>query len=376
MTLDAFFKRAENQYDNLLPFVVYRKPNEVVLKGILQQNDELFFTSEFTEKGFVFSPFDDANKTVILPIEVSETMSTDFVMSSTSIVLSTRPVETPRINTSEKRQHIHLVEKGIESIENNTLKKVVLSRKEIIEISETNPITIFEKLLSRYVSAFVYCWYHPKVGLWLGATPETLVKIEGTRFSMMALAGTQNYKGTLDVVWQEKEIQEQQFVTDFIIENLKPSVDKVTISETETVKAGNLLHLKTIISAQLKRDSILKNVISVLHPTPAVCGAPKLKAKQFILKHENYNREFYTGFLGELNFDTTIAPRSGRRNIENRAYAVNRKSTQLYVNLRCMQIKDQLALVYVGGGITKDSVAENEWEETVAKSLVIKTVLS
>jgi len=113
----------------------------------------------------------------------------------------------------------------------------------------------------------------------------------------------------------------------------------------------------------------------VLHPTPAVCGLPKESAKQFILEHEDYNREFYTGFLGELNCETTIAPRSGRRNIENRAYAVSRTSTQLYVNLRCMQLKNQQAIIYVGGGITEGSNAESEWEETVSKSLVIKSIL-
>ena len=84
-------------------------------------------------------------------------------------------------------------------------------------------------------------------------------------------------------------------------------------------------------------------------------------------------------FVGEcsekLNFETTVAPRSGSRNIENRAYAVTKKSTQLYVNLRCMQIKDHQAIVYVGGGITESSDAESEWQETVSKSLVIKNVL-
>ena len=107
----------------------------------------------------------------------------------------------------------------------------------------------------------MYCWYHPKVGLWLGATPETLIKKEGRRFSIMALAGTQNYDGTLEVTWKEKEKQEQQFVTDFIEDQLRPLVETYQISDTETVKAGNLVHLKTMISAQLKPDIILKDVI-------------------------------------------------------------------------------------------------------------------
>ncbi|MCK5637446.1 MAG: chorismate-binding protein, partial [Flavobacteriaceae bacterium] len=45
-------------------------------------------------------------------------------------------------------------------------------------------------------------------------------------------------------------------------------------------------------------------------------------------------------------------------------------------NLRCMQIKNSNAIVYVGGGITVDSIPENEWEETVAKSEVMKRVIT
>jgi isochorismate synthase len=102
---------------------------------------------------------------------------------------------------------------------------------------------------------------------------------------------------------------------------------------------------------------------------------PKQAAKAFILTNENYNREFYTGFLGELNLEATTSPRSGKRNIEIRAYAMTKKSTQLYVNLRCMQLKNKQAIIYVGGGITESSNAEMEWQETVSKSLVVKSVL-
>ena len=137
----------------------------------------------------------------------------------------------------------------------------------------------------------------------------------------------------------------------------------------------HLLHLKNVITAQLKSNLSLKHIISVLHPTPAVCGLPKEASKVFILDNEAYHRGYYTGFLGEINLETKLTPRSGKRNIENSAYAFNKVSTQLYVNLRCTQIKEKEALIYVGGGITKSSNPEKEWEETVSKSLIIKSIL-
>jgi len=167
-----------------------------------------------------------------------------------------------------------------------------------------------------------------------------------------------------------------EFVTDFLVSSLQSSVSSFNVSEVKTIKAGNLLHLQTRITGNLKpQTSSLKSLLGKLSPTPAVCGLPKEKAKQFILKNENYNREFYTGFLGELNLQETKSRNTNRRNVENNAYVSIKKVSNLYVNLRCMQLKNSKALIYVGGGITKDSIPEKEWEETVSKSLVMKSTL-
>lgn len=372
MVLENFFERIENQYDNTFPFVVYRKPNSTLIKALLQDDAELYMAETFTENGFVFSPFDDEETSILIPLKKAVKIEVPFD------IVTENPSEYPTNEASfeDKLNHINLINKGIEAVKNNEFAKVVLSRKETVQLSETNPISVFKRLLNKYPLAFVYCWFHPKVGLWLGATPETLLKIEGNRFSIMALAGTQDYKGSTEVVWKAKETHEQQIVTDFIIEHLKPSVENLKVSEIETVKAGNLLHLRTMISAQLKPEvTNLKQLISDLHPTPAVCGFPKSEAKKFILENEPYNRDFYTGFLGELNFEMSIAPKSSKKNVENRAYTVTKKSTQLYVNLRCMQIQGHHAHIYVGGGITETSNAEAEWEETVSKSKIIKNIL-
>ncbi|HNQ28353.1 MAG TPA: chorismate-binding protein, partial [Aquaticitalea sp.] len=173
-----------------------------------------------------------------------------------------------------------------------------------------------------------------------------------------------------------KEKEEQQIVTDFIVEGLHKSVDKIEVSEVQTVRAGHLLHLKTDILATIHPKTFhMGALLEQLHPTPAVCGLPKSIAKRFILQNEQYDREYYTGFLGELNFKEKLLRNPNGRNIENNAYASVKLVSQLYVNLRCMQLKDNQVSVYVGGGITKDSVPEKEWEETVSKSQIIKSIL-
>ena len=138
------------------------------------------------------------------------------------------------------------------------------------------------------------------------------------------------------------------------------------VGETHTIKAGGLLHLRTDLHGELNNDISLSEVIRKLHPTAAVCGLPRQEAKTFLLDQEAYEREYYTGFLGELRLpdESSVKKEKPCRSL-------------LFVNLRCMKILPQsnMALLYVGGGITASSDPEKEWEETVAKSLTMKKVL-
>lgn len=364
-----FFSHIEHHYSKNLPFVIYRKPKVSSINAFLQNTEELFTTKDFKASGFVFAPFDSVSQTVLIPLEHSK-MLTCKIESEPKNELSKSNIEP---NTEGKAIHLNLVQQGVNAIHETPLQKVVLSRCETLNISDKNPFSIFKQLIDNYPKAFVYCWYHPKIGLWLGATPETLIKVNGKRFETMALAGTQLYQDTLNVTWQQKEKEEQQFVTDFIVEALNTSVSHLIVSEAKTIKAGSLLHLQSNISGILNAE--LQTILNRLHPTPAVCGLPVKAAQAFIIQHEPYNREYYTGFLGELNLKESTSRNTNRRNVENNAYSAIKTVSHLFVNLRCMQIKNQHALIYVGGGITKDSNSQLEWEETVSKSAIMKRVL-
>ena len=105
----------------------------------------------------------------------------------------------------------------------------------------------------------------------------------------------------------------------------------------------------------------LKKVIAALHPTPAVCGLPKQSAKNFIRENEGYNREYYSGFLGELNLDLVTFKTA---------------QTDLFVNLRCVKILKDKAQLFIGCGITKDSNPEAEYIETINKSMTMKKIIN
>ena len=237
--------------------------------------------------------------------------------------------------------------------------KVVLSRKEIVEVPDYNLKTVFEKLLAEYPDAFTYCFFHPETGLWLGAFSERLIKMKDNFFNTMAVAGTRVLPEYPNVVWGEKEQEEQRLVTDFIVKQLKNKTMDMTVSLPYNLDAGKIQHIKTDISGTVHRNSGLREMIKVLHPTPTVCGFPKDAAKDFIIENEGYDREYYSGFLGELNKDFS-------------GYSAG---SDLYVNLRCMKIADGKASIYVGCGITLASIPEKEWIETVNKSQTMKRIL-
>lgn len=353
MQMIDFLSFAKRHFEQKLPFVLFSKPNQDKIVGLFQENDEMYFAENFDESGFVFASF-DGNKQVLIPENKLKIKVVDFIFEGNSS--NDFPVLE---NEKGKEAFENLVQKGIDAIKNGSFQKVVLSRKEIVAVENLDFSVVFQKLLQSYPTAFKYCWFHPKVGMWIGATPEQLLKADGLKINTVALAGTQKYEKDKEVIWGEKEIEEQKIVTDFIADNLKDITSELSTSKPYTLKAGTILHIKTDIEAVLNPENNLKKVLSILHPTPAVCGLPKAVSRDFILENEGYKREFYSGFLGELNKDFVTA--------ENKS--------DLFVNLRCMQIKESQAHLYIGCGVTKDSVPEKEFVETANKAVTMKRIL-
>ena len=371
------FSKLRTQLEKKCPFVAYRKPGMVEAKALLQKDGHSHLAENLSEGGFIFAPFDLRSKAYLIPSEKSEIFDFQFKDDLTEEEEQSFPGFDFEMMEEDQKKHELLVQKGIDRIKESDLKKVVLSRSERVPVHDPDPIRIFKNLLEKYSSAMVYLWYHPDTGIWLGATPETLLKAERNRFQTMALAGTQLYKGETDVEWQTKEVEEQLFVTDYILDSLEklPAIEKIQASRPYSAKAGNLLHICTDISGYCRDKESLKDLIKALHPTPAVCGLPKEPALEFIQENEDHSREFYSGYLGELNFKFEQKRNSNKRNQENQQFASISKQTDLYVNLRCMKLKEGNARIYVGGGITKDSNAADEWMETVNKSQTMKAVL-
>ncbi|MFD1292549.1 isochorismate synthase [Lutibacter holmesii] len=350
-----FFKKLAQTIAANVPFVVYRKPNENLVTVVVQNTTKLYHLNTFLEKGFVFSPYSKTAHKIIFPASKSKMFEAELSdFEDLGVGVQGVDAELNMCDNEVKNNHILLTKKAIDFIQHKNAEKIVISRKEVLERNNFEVLNSYKKMLKNYKNAMVYLWFHPKVGCWMGASPERLIHMHKNEFKTMALAGTQSFENTTEVVWKTKEKEEQQFVTDYILDTVKDAIKNIKISKPYTVKAGSLLHLRTDISGELKCEDGLGNLIDSLHPTPAVCGLPKHIATNFILENEMYDRSFYTGYLGELNV---------------------KNETNLYVNLRCMEIEKNQISLFVGGGITKDSLAENEWRETVFKAEIMKEIL-
>lgn len=252
-----------------------------------------------------------------------------------------------------KEEYIDLINATVNEIKDQQLGKIVMSRTAKFPFTD-QPISLFKTLAKTYPEACAYLFHHPKAGTWMGATPELLVKGVDGKLSTMSLAGTRE-KGE-ENTFESKEELEQSLVTDYILQNLSSSkgLTNVKVKAKDKLKAGNLFHFVNKISADYSSDFDLENFFQTFHPTPAVGGFPKKEALDFIAKNEKHSRQYYCGYLG----------------------IKDKFEFSYFVNLRCMQLFKNEVVLYAGGGITADSNAEMEWEETNAKMRTLLNVLT
>ena len=244
-----------------------------------------------------------------------------------------------------------LVEKARRACEEGALEKVVLSRCQSYPSRGLDPLETFDRLCASYPGATVYLIQREGQTLWMGATPECLVAMEGQSLKTMSLAGTRVAGGS--GAWGAKEREEQHLVTRDIVHMLQVlGCKELTVEGPTVLHAGPVEHLCSMIHAE-RNGSDPEDIAAALHPTPAVGGLPRAQAATFIRQREGYDRRFYSGYFGWTE--------------ENRS--------AFYVNLRCSEWGQDGVLCYAGGGITSKSEPHQEWLETEQKLKTLERVI-
>jgi isochorismate synthase len=189
----------------------------------------------------------------------------------------------------------------------------------------------------------------------LGATPERLAVTVGRTFETVAIAGSaprgtdpeSDARFAAALLASEKDREEHAVVVDTLRAGLAPIAETLTIADAPRIlPLRHVQHLATPISGVLRDEAGLLALAALLHPTPAVGGAPRADALAMIDEHEGFDRGWYAGPVGWLGADG---------------------DGELMVALRCGIVVGRRATLFAGCGIVADSDPAREWEESRLK---------
>jgi salicylate biosynthesis isochorismate synthase/menaquinone-specific isochorismate synthase len=275
------------------------------------------------------------------------------------------PAQAARVASAAPPEHFEsAIERAVERIAAGDLHKVVLAREVRVHSPvELDPGAVFDGLRHGFPSCFCYLVGTPELAF-LGASPELLARREGQRVQTVALAGTRRRSADPAVdshlgeqlMQSPKDREEQAIVTRRITRTLAPvSVWVTAADEPVLVKVLNVQHLGTPIRAQLAEPLSAVEVAALLHPTPAVGGEPASKALPLIPALEGLDRGWYAGPVGW----TDLA-----------------EDGEFCVALRCALLRGNVAHLYAGEGIVRDSVPAEELAANEAKLQALLPLLT
>ncbi len=350
--------------------VFWRLPFQKKIQAIIQlEKKSPIIPSIFSllKDGFIFSPFGKENTLYYIQPDIhilfskkkikwffqknQETLWKKLTIHTKNCIHTINHPAHQYVST-DQQTYVALVKKAQRAIQKKKIQKIVTSTRIVVELPTTfDPVHAFFYHSEKISNGLLVLMYTPSHGIWLGESPEVLFSIDETqkKITTVALAGTQKITKKKSIFWPAKETNEQQivetYIENFLLTHASASYQK---EKPHTLIHQYLAHLQTKYSCTLDQQSLLdlgSILLQKFSPTPAVAGMPSKKAIDFIMQYEK-PRSLYTGFWGPID---------------------RKQQSSIFVNLRSMQIKGKKAIIYAGGGITKDSHPMDEWQEVQAK---------
>ena len=252
---------------------------------------------------------------------------------------------------------------AVAAIRSGAFEKVVLAREvRVTAPRDLDVAATLRHLRSAHQASFVFgCWHGGSA--FVGASPELLVGAEGRAVRASSLAGSASRGATADddaaraagLLASGKDRAEHEIVRRAICAGLAIFCDDVIAhDEPSLLSLPQVHHLHTDVRARLREGHTLLQLVAQLHPTPAVGGAPRDAALDFIREHEQLDRGWYAAPIGWLQ--------QGRG--------------EFAVALRSALITANEALLFAGSGIVADSDPDEEYAESQLKLRPMEMALS
>ncbi len=266
------------------------------------------------------------------------------------------------IGNGGPERYVEQVRRALEGIHAGELQKVVVARAVHVDSrSGIDPVAWLVALRERFPACTLYAVGEGDA-VFLGASPERLVRVSGTRVETVALAGTapRGASQSADRALGEalcdsrKNGDEHAFVVRHLQAALAECCDDVQIAaEPHLLRTRTVQHLCTELHARRRAAApvSLLGLVDRLHPTPAVGGAPREAALDWLARHERVDRGWFAGPVGFLQSDG---------------------DGEFDVALRAALVRGRSATAWAGAGIVARSEPRAEYTETELK---LRTVL-
>lgn len=236
------------------------------------------------------------------------------------------------------------------------LKKVVLARR--MEVKSNQPFqaeVILQNLQQQQTNTYFFVLESDEQ-IFVGATPERLLKASKETFSTASIAGSVS-RGTTEteddslghyLLNDLKNKQEHKIVVDRIIKELEQMTGtSIQATTPQLLKNRDIQHLYLPIEGKRKKAYRFLKGVQQLHPTPALGGEPKELAIAWLKEHEQLDRGLYGAPIGWV--------------------AIKEDIGEFAVGIRSAVFTGAIGYLYAGCGVVKDSQAEQERIETKIK---------
>ena len=245
---------------------------------------------------------------------------------------------------------------ALQQIARGDYRKIVLARaRRLTTVEEFYPLGVLNHLRQRFPSCYAFSVANGRGQSFIGASPERLVRVAGSRMHTEALAGSaprglsasEDAQLARALFQSEKDQHEHRLVLGSIARRVADLGIKLEhAAQPRLLALANVQHLHTPVSADLPVGMHILDLLARLHPTPAVGGTPREAALQAIPRLESFSRGLYAGPIGWVD---------------------HRGGGEFFVGLRSALVDGHTATAYAGAGIVAGSTPENEFAETELK---------
>jgi isochorismate synthase len=255
------------------------------------------------------------------------------------------------------------VDAALRDIAAGDLEKVVLARSiDLRRNAPLDPGALLDDLRSIYPGCTSFAVARAG-GVFVGATPEHLVRLENARVTTAAVAGSaargrdpeHDARLGRELCESKKEQAEHAIVVRALREVLSDCCEDLDVPEAPRLqRLGEIQHLETPISGTLRDGESILELVERMHPTPSVAGAPRAAALAWIARRENLDRGWYAGPVGFVDADG---------------------GGDFCVALRSAVLRGGEARLFAGAGIVDGSIPNAELQETRLKLRAMLTPL-